>query len=245
MPIEEVAGRSGRRPGSQPRSTGFQLREEDEPRSDVRPVSTPPVATEEDLLGELAGQLLREERQRRAAEERVQALEEELAQADRLRDRSVRELKLHIDELRLEVLSLERKLAEQSEAARLELDRALAEAHAEIAILRARRSPSVRAMAAATLANGDPGQMAEELAQVKRTADEAILALKELLQRKEHGLLEGRATLERLTPAVPVVPRPQDLLGARPSSIPTPRRGIDVSDWPEVIIEDSPDTDEK
>ena len=71
MPIEEVAGRSGRRPGSQPRSTGFQVREEDEPRSDVRPVSTPPAATEEDLLGELAGQLLREERQRRAAEERT------------------------------------------------------------------------------------------------------------------------------------------------------------------------------
>lgn len=248
VPLEEVAGRGGRRPGSQPRSTGSTPRtdEVDEPRSDVRPVSTPPDTSEEDLLAQLAGQLLREERARRAAEERARALEEELAQADRLRDRAVRELQLHIDELRLEVLAAERKLAEQRDASRFELERSLAEAHAEIAMLRARRSPSVRAMAAATLSHGEPERMAQELAAVKRTADEAIAALKDLLQRKEVVLAEGRATLERLTPSVPLEPR--DYFGDLPpraSAAPTPRRGITLSetlsDWPELIVGDDPE----
>jgi hypothetical protein len=268
VPVQEVLGRNVVARVAKPRgvdSSSFDLSPFDpgsadhRPPSDARPV--PPVLAdaEEDLLADLAGQLLREERARRAAEARVKELEEELSRADALRDRSVRELQLHIDELRREVLAGERKHAEERNVWQLESERALLEAQAEIALLRARRSPSVRAMAALServrppeQADTDPeGQMAQELAAVRRTADEALTALKDLLQRKESVLAEGRAILERLTPPppAPLVPRPDAF--ARPSSIPTPQRGISVpsgamaSDWPELIVGQDPEpTDE-
>lgn len=195
-----------------------------------------PDTAEEDLLAELAGQLLREERARRQAEERVRSLESDLVQADALRDRAVDELRAQIDALRTELRQKER-------SAELELERSLAEAHAEIAMLRARRSPSVRAMAAASQKARETtppfglDPVAEELAAVKRTADEALSALKDLIQRKEVVLAEGRAILERLSPTT----RAAIESPPRPSSIPTPQQGIPVptaSDWPELILED-------
>ncbi len=234
VPIEEVLGRTvvGRvRPNSD--------RSEDEPRSDTRPVSERsgmPDTAEEDLLAELAGQLLREERARRMAEDRVRSLEADLAQADTLRDRAVDELRAQIDALRLE-------LSQKDRSAKLELERSLAEAHAEIAILRARRSPSVRAMAAASQKARETtppfglDPVAEELAAVKRTADEALSALKDLIQRKEVVLAEGRAILERLSPTT----RAAIDAPSRPSNIPTPQQGVPLpqaSDWPELIFDD-------
>jgi len=239
VPLEEVLGRTvvaRVRPGSDRVASA---QGDEEPRSDTRPLSERsgmPDTAEEDLLAELAGQLLREERARRSAEERVRALEGDLVQADALRDRAVDELRAQLDALRIELNQKER-------SAKLELERTLAEAHAEIAILRARRSPSVRAMAAASQKGRETtppfglDPMAVELAAVKRTADEALSALKDLIQRKEVVLAEGRAILERLSPTI----RAAIDAPLRPSKIPTPQRGLPVpepSDWPELILDD-------
>lgn len=244
MPLEEVLGRAvvaRVRAGSDRVGSP----NDEEPRSDTRPVSERsgmPDTAEEDLLAELAGQLLREERARRSAEERIRTLEGDLAQADTLRDRAVDELRAQVDALRVE-------LSQKERSAKLELERTLAESQAEIAMLRARRSPSVRAMAAASQKarettppfGVDP--MAEELAAVRRTADEALTALKDLIQRKEVVLAEGRAILERLSPTT----RAAIDAPLRPSSIPTPQRGFPrptTSEWPELILVD-PNDDKK
>lgn len=252
VPVQEVLGRSVVARVAKPRAEFDPGATDPGTQSETYVVPRSVGGAEEDLLADLAGQLLREERARRAAEARVKVLEEELSQADAFRDRSVRELQLHIDELRREVLAKERKHAEERNVLRLESERALLEAQAEIALLRARRSPSVRAMAALSdrvrpKEEPDPEQMAQELAAVRRTADEALTALKDLLQRKESVLAEGRAILERLTPPPPppLVPGPDAF--PRPSSVPTPRRGISVpskamaSDWPELIVEHDPE----
>ena len=268
VPIEEHLGRApGRRPGSQPRSTEGRPGSgpppgDEEPRSDTRPLAD---SAEEDLLGNLAAQLLREERGRRAAEDRVRTLEEDLSRADALRDRAVDELRGHVARLRQELADSELHRADLL-ADRERLEQALAEANADIVALRARRSPSVRAMAALRQSQppsppADASAMAAELDAVRRTADDAIAALKDLIQRKEVVLAEGRAILERLAPAerpTPIEPTLRSGFGSRvavqpirgvprPSSFPTPSEGSPVpttepeperGDWPELIFDD-------
>lgn len=265
VPAEEHLGRApGRRPGSQPRSAEGRPSPfpppgaDEEPRSDTRPLA---ASAEEDLLGDLAAQLLREERARRAAEDRVRSLEEDLSRADALRDRAVDELRGQVDRLRRDLAESEQRRADLL-VDRVRLEQALAEANADIVALRARRSPSVRAMASLRQsqpppAPADASAMAAELDAVRRTADDAIAALKDLIHRKEVVLAEGKAILERLAPAerpTPIEPVKRESIAnrvsvqpikgvPRPSSFPTPSEGtpalaLEPGDWPELIFDD-------
>jgi hypothetical protein len=198
----------------------------------VRPSSPP---SEEDLLADLTAKVLLEEKMRRTAEQRVQELTQSLAETERERDRALGELRGTTDGLRQELLALEQARATERRASELELERVRAEAAAELAALRARRVPSVRSMVA--IREEAHQEVAQELALVRRTADEALAALRRLVERKESALEEGRAELERLRPGIV-----QRVLSR------TPGRGVPApfaqpiasvpSDYPEVRIDE-------
>lgn len=206
------------------------------------PLSSPSNPPDGDLLGELASKLVREEKARRAAEKRVSELEAALRDADAQRDKAVTELRGTVDSLHRELKELDRQRNAERAQLELEIDRVRAESAAEIASLRARRSPSVHTMVA--IREEAQQEVAVELEAVRRTADEAIAALRELVERKEAAIAEGRAALERLHPNIvqEVLSgerRPSSPGLTRPSMAPTPARGVSVrSDYPEITVED-------
>lgn len=230
MPEEEVLGR-----GKRSASSSWPSNEGLPPVLAIGSIapavpSVPP--SEEDLLADLAAKLVREEKARKAAEERAQELDRALRDADAQRDRTIGELRTTIEGLRQELLHLERARAAERTASELELERVRAEAAAEIATLRARRVPSVRSMVA--IREEAQREVEGELAAVRRTADEAIAALRRLIERKESVLAEGRAELERLHPNIVR----QLLEPDGDDALPMPPARAAVSDYPDLIVED-------